>query len=108
VSLLRIGRAPSIALGSIASLLISFAVHADEIESPERILSADEFAMSSQFGEETSDVPAPSFGIRRGRGFQLERKVEINDQKYEFNLSGPIIKSGQKRKNFGLNFEVRF
>lgn len=101
-------RVPTIALANVLSLVVGIAVHADEIEAPERILLADMFATTSPLEQDESNRFATSFGIRRGRGFQLVRSIELNEKKYEFNLSGPIVKSGTKKKSLGLSFEVRF
>jgi len=87
-------------LGGLAS--------AEEIEAPAAapsVLFSSEWPLSAQPGE---DRFAPSLGIRRGRGFQVVQPIELNDRKYEFQLSGPLVKSGSKQKSLGLSFEFRF
>jgi hypothetical protein len=101
-------RVPMIALTNALLLVVGTAVHADEIEVPERILLADMFAVTAPLEGDESRRLTTSFGIRKGRGFQLVRPIELNEKKYEFNLSGPIVKSGTKKKSFGLSFELRF
>jgi hypothetical protein len=101
-------RIPMIALTNVVSLIVGIAVHANEIEAPERVLLADMFAATSSLGEDGSKRFTTNFGIRKGRGFQLVRPIEFNEKAYVFNLSGPIVKSGTKKKSFGLSFELRF
>jgi hypothetical protein len=101
-------RVPMIALANVFLLVVGTAVHADEIEAPGRVLLADIFAVTAPFEEDETEPFTTSFGIRKGRGFQLVRPIELNEKKYEFNLSGPIVKSGTKKKSLGLIFELRF
>ena len=87
-------------LGGLAS--------ADEIEAPAAppsMLFSSEWPLSPAPGE---DRFSPSLGIRKGRGFQIVQPIELNDRKYEFQLSGPLVKSGSKQKSLGLSFEFRF
>jgi hypothetical protein len=79
--------------------------HADEIEVFPDVLLPSELPFTSPIED---DPFSPRFGIRKGRGFQLVKPIEMNERKYEFNLSGPVVKSKTKKKSFGLNFEFRF
>jgi hypothetical protein len=97
-----------IAIANVLLLIIDTAVHADEIEEPGRFLLADMLAITAPLEEDESNRLTTSFGIRRGRGFQLIRPIEFNQKEYLFNLSGPIVKSGTRRKSFGLSFELWF
>jgi hypothetical protein len=100
---------PTIALANLISLVVAIAAHADEIETPQRTLLADTLAASSRFNEEETSRFSTSFSIRKGRGIQFGRPIEVNDKQYEFNLSGPIVKSGPSKKEaLGLSFELRF
>ena len=102
------GCASVIALVNAILLTIGSALHADEVDPPPvlpRVLLSSELPLSSPLDE---DRFSPSFGIRKGRGFQVVKPIEMNDRKYEFNVSGPLVKSGSKKKNLGLNFELRF
>jgi hypothetical protein len=101
-------RVPMIALANTLLLIGGTAARADEIEAPGRVLLADMFAATAPLEEDELERFTTSFGIRKGRGFQLVRPIEFNEEKYEFNLSGPIVKSGTKKKSFGLSFELRF
>jgi hypothetical protein len=108
VNLLPLGNIQTIALANVVSLVFGIAVYADDNELPERFLLADMLAIPSPFEENESDGFATSFGIRKGRGVQVVRPIEVNDRIYELNLSGPIVKSGTRKKSFGLSFELRF
>ena len=101
-------RVPMIALANALLLAVGTAVHADAIEVPERVLLADMFAVTAPLEGDESKSFMTSFGIRKGRGFQLVRPIESSEEKYEFSLSGPIVKSGAKKTSFGLSFELRF
>jgi hypothetical protein len=101
-------RVPMIVFANALSLFVGLVAHADQVEAPRRVLLADMFSTAAAFEEDESKRFATSFGIRKGRGFQLVRPIEFNDKKYVFNLSGPIVKSGTKKKSFGLSFELRF
>lgn len=101
-------RVPMIALANALLLVVGTAVHADEIEVPERVLLADMFVITAPLEEDELRSFTTSFGIRKGRGFQFVRPIKLNEKEYEFNLSGPIVKSGTKKKSFGLSFELRF
>ena len=105
---MQTGRISMVTLANVLSLVVGIAVNADEIEAPERVLLADMFTATALLDEDESERFATSFGIRKGRGFQLVRPVEFNEKKYVFNLSGPIIKSATKKKSIGLSFELRF
>ena len=101
-------RVPMIALANALLLVVGTAVHADEIEVPERVLLADMFVITAPLEGDELKSFTTSFGIRKGRGFQFVRPIELNEKEYEFNVSGPIVKSGTKKKSFGLSFELRF
>ena len=101
-------RVPMIALANALLLVVGTAVHANEIEVPERVLLADMFVITAPLEEDELRSFTTSFGIRKGRGFQFVRPIKLNEKEYEFNLSGPIVKSGTKKKSFGLSFELRF
>ena len=101
-------RTLTIVFTNSVALVVGITLHADEIETPERVLLADMFATTSPSEAEASNQFSTNFGIRKGRGIQLVRPIEVNDRKYELNLSGPILKSGTKKKSFGLSFELRF
>jgi hypothetical protein len=97
-----------IAIANVLLSIIDTAVYADEIEEPGRVLLADMLAITAPLEEDESNRFTTSFAIRRGRGFQLIRPIEFNEKEYVFNLSGPIVKSGTRRKSFGLSFELWF
>jgi len=105
-------RVSTIALANVVLLVVVTAAHADEIEKPVRVLLTDTFTDTftdtAPFEEDEPGVFTTRFGIRKGRGFQFVRPIELNEKKYEFNLSGPIVKSGTKKKSLGLSFEIRF
>jgi hypothetical protein len=105
---MRFKRVPTIVFANALSLVVGLAAYPDEVEAPRRVLLADMFSTASPFEEDESERFTTSFGIRKGRGFQLVRPIEFNDKKYVFHLSGPIVKSGTKKKSFGLSFELRF
>jgi hypothetical protein len=108
VSAGALARAPMLALANAVLLTIGSASHADEVEAipaPPRVLLSSDLPLVSPLDE---DRFAPQFGIRKGRGFQVVKPIEMNDRKYEFNVSGPVVKSGSKKKSVGLNFEIRF
>jgi hypothetical protein len=112
VNVLPLGRVPAIALANAILLTISSTAQADETEastSPPNVLLSSTLPLSSPLSSPLEeDRFAPSFGIRKGRGFQVVKPIEYNDRAYEIKLSGPIFKSGSRKKNFGLNFELRF
>jgi hypothetical protein len=101
-------RVSTIALANVFLLVVVTAAKADEIEKPARVLLTDTFTATAPFEEDETGAFTTSFGIRKGRGFQFVRPIELNEKKYEFNLSGPIVKSGTKKKSLGLTFEFRF
>jgi hypothetical protein len=100
-----LGRVPVIALANAIWLTLGSPVHADEIEAPPNVLLSSELPLSPPPDD---DRFSPRFGIRKGRGFQVVKPIEMNDRTYEFNLSGPVVKSKTKKKSFGLSFEFRF
>lgn len=101
-------RVSTVALANVILLVFVTAAHADEIEKPARVLLTDTFTDTAPFEQDEPGVFTTRFGIRKGRGFQLVRPIELNEKEYEFNLSGPIVKSGTKKKSLGLSFEIRF
>ena len=105
---LPIGSVAGIALANAILLTLGSLASADEIEAPlvpPSVLLSSELPLSPAPGE---DRLSPSLGIRKGRGFQVVQPIEMNDRKYEFYLSGPLVKSGSKQKGLGLSFEFRF
>jgi hypothetical protein len=108
VNALPIGSVPLIALANAIWLTLGSLASADEIEAPPAppsVLLSSELPLSPPPGE---DRFSPSLGVRKGRGFQVVQPIEMNDRKYEFYLSGPLVKSGSKKKSLGLSFEFRF
>ena len=109
MNVLPIGSPQSIALANAILLLtLGDPASADEIgapAAPPSVLFSSELPLSLPGGE---DRFAPSLGIRKGRGFQVVQPIELNDRVYEFQLSGPLVKSGSKQKGLGLSFEFRF
>ncbi len=102
---LPLGRVRVIALANAILLTLGNPAHADEIEAPPSVLLSNELPLAPPPDE---DRFSPSLGIRKGRGFQVVKPIEMNDRKYEFYLSGPLVKSGSRKKSLGLNFEFRF
>jgi hypothetical protein len=100
-----IGRVPVVVLVNAMLLTLGNPIGADEIEAPPNVLFSSEWPLSPA---PVDDGFSPRFGIRKGRGFQVVKPIEVNDRKYEFNLSGPVVKSKSKKKSFGLHFEFRF
>ena len=103
-----VGRVTMIAIANVLLSIVDTAAHAEEIEAPGRVLLADMLAVTGPLEEDESNHFTTSFGIRRGRGFQLVRPIEFNEKEYVFNISGPIVKSGTRKKSFGLSFELWF
>jgi hypothetical protein len=107
-------RAPTVALASAIALSLGGLAHADgsaanAARAPRsRVLLSDAFWRSDPFEADTARHAERGFGIRKGRGLQLMREIELDDRDVELSLSGPIVKTGSKRKYFGLSFEVRF
>jgi hypothetical protein len=100
-----LGRVPGVVLANAILWTLGNPIYADEIEAPPNVLLSSELPLSSPPEE---DRCSPRFGIRKGRGFQVVKPIEMNDREYEFNLSGPVVKSKTKKKSFGLSFEFRF
>jgi hypothetical protein len=100
---------PTVALVNVLFLVWGNAVFADEVEAstaPRSVLLSSMIPLSPIDEDALFDT---TFGVRRGRGFQVMKPIEFNDRKLEFNLSGPIVKSkASRKKKFGLAFEVRF
>ena len=100
-----LGRVSVVALANAILLTLGNPIHADEIEAPPNVLFSSEWPLSPPPDD---DRYSPRLGIRKGRGFQVVKPIEMNDRKYEFNLSGPLVKSKSKKKSLGLSFEFRF
>ena len=106
--------APTVALASAIALALGGSAQADgsaanPARAPRsRVLLSDAFLRSDPFEADTARDTARGFGIRKGRGLQLLRDIELDDRSVELSLSGPIVKTGSKRKYFGLSFEIRF